>query len=241
MRGRARVRLTAQSTSSRPFRRSVTASAARADSQQWHGKTEPLATRLDQLPIRPDAIICTHEFTDHCHQDTLTTGVSPDTPIVCGTAQTYKRVRGFEHFRSVIAAPYYREGTPTPTQFAPLPPELSFVYLPTRKLGDLARLHGALVVMWARGEGERRAAVVLSPHGVPPDVVEAWRRDEPEVEVLALLHSLDIVSNPWWLGAAVVPRASLTITGGVVALGHPSAVRLSKALKPRCARASPLE
>jgi len=129
-------------------------------------------------------------------------------------------VRGFEHFRSVIAAPYYREGTPTPTQFAPLPPELSFVYLPTRKLGDLARLHGALVVMWARGEGERRAAVVLSPHGVPPDVVEAWRRDEPEVEVLALLHSLDIVSNPWWLG-------------GVVALGHPSAVRLSKALKPR--------
>ncbi|KAI9047444.1 hypothetical protein LZ554_008163 [Drepanopeziza brunnea f. sp. 'monogermtubi'] len=158
-------------------RRGVTAAAA-------------AAAAAEESPL--DAIIVSHEFTDHMHRETLLEA-PPCIPVFAAT-KAASAIRSWGHFDSVSEVPRFT-GDWRESSSRPLPDwvGISRVAYAGR---DLLFYHSAVMVTFTLGsESEFGAeAVIYTPHGISPADLAPVAKAEPPVQTLALLHGLADIS-----------------------------------------------
>ena len=186
-------------------------------SKQWHlikssvrtiaelnkilGDVEPSTSNLagrDEHECRSfiDAVIISHEFTDHCHRATLLE-VDQTVPVFATTKAT-RLVRSWKHFNTVIDMANFTACTDwCTTSVGPLPAWVGISRLVTSS--DALYYHSAIVICVERPETSDEAvdALIYTPHGVEISTLSVLATASPRVDVLALLHGLHDVSLKW--------------------------------------------
>jgi L-ascorbate metabolism protein UlaG (beta-lactamase superfamily) len=166
-----------------------------------------------------DAVAISHEFTDHCHKDTLLE-VHPNVPVFA-TEQAAGLVSGWKHFRTVVTTPTFRDNADWHDySLSPLPSWLSISRLTADK--DALFYHSALLITFAThpflshltpkkrsslsiyGDGgedlasstqsEAAECVIYTPHGIPHAALTPIATADPPLHTLAFLHGLHDVS-----------------------------------------------
>ncbi|CAL3973740.1 unnamed protein product [Diplocarpon coronariae] len=140
-----------------------------------------------------DAIIVSHEFTDHMHKDTLLE--APPTIPVLATTKAASAIRSWKHFEFVTEMPRFtRDWRESSLNLVPDWVGVSRVAYPGQ---DLLYYHSAVMITFrvsgdsAEAEAE---AVIYTPHGIPPDDLVPVAEAKPAIRTLALLHGLSDVS-----------------------------------------------
>ncbi|TVY44939.1 hypothetical protein LOCC1_G005907 [Lachnellula occidentalis] len=132
-----------------------------------------------------DAVVVSHEFTDHMHKDTLME-IPPQVPIFAST-KAADIIRGWKRFDTVLEIPRF-EGDWRKSSISPLPEWLGISRVAYAG-ADMLYYHSAVMIAFSSGgvEGE---AVIYTPHGISPDDVAPVAAAEPKLRTLALLHGL---------------------------------------------------
>ncbi len=143
-----------------------------------------------------DAVAISHEFTDHCHKETLLE-VHPGVPIFA-TQKAAKLVKSWKHFKHVVETPIFSDSTKDYcTTLLPLLPEwLTISRLVTEN--DALHFHSALLIVFdvtrAVDQSTETEAVIYSPHGIQPSSLACVANATPPIHTLAILHGLHDVS-----------------------------------------------
>ncbi|KAG4429135.1 hypothetical protein IFR05_015378 [Cadophora sp. M221] len=151
-------------------------------------KSQPTSTKS---PI--DAILISHEFTDHMHKETLLEA-SPSIPVFAST-KAASAIRSWRHFAFVAEIPRFG-GDWRESSSSPLPEwvGVSRVAYPGQ---DLLYYHSAVMVTFRSaqwGGGEEVEAVIYTPHGISPSDLAPVAEARPRIKTLALLHGLQDIS-----------------------------------------------
>ena len=181
-----------------------------------------LARDLDG-PI--DAVIISHEFTDHCHEQTLRS--LPDVTPVFATNNACRLIRRWNYFHHVFEIPLLND---RPEKFTlaslserqggvKMPETVSVGYLPEKGFLALPALHGATCLSFLINEEQWRSLLYI-PHGCRHSSMVDWFREQSRVTVSVLLQGFHTVSNPPWLG-------------GLLNYGCDEAAKLAVALRAR--------
>ena len=144
-----------------------------------------------------DVVIISHEFTDHCHKDTLFE-VQPNIPIFA-TKTAADLIRSWKRFNYVREIPNFSEKDLdwTKTSQNPLPKWLGISRLVTET--DPLYFHSAILIAFNLGfatlvdnqaKGETSEAVIYSPHGIHAQDLRHLPLASPPFQTLALLHGL---------------------------------------------------
>ncbi|GJC94817.1 hypothetical protein ColKHC_03643 [Colletotrichum higginsianum] len=170
-------------------------------STQWH-VVEPSVKTMDQLNAllagleagsgEPrvtdksyiDAVVISHEFTDHCHQATLEE--LPASTPVCATDKAAKLIRSWKHFDSVSTIPDFlssRKDWKDDSSSSRLPPWVGIERVTSP--GNAMNFHSAVMVAFDLGKTE---AILYSPHGIRAADLACVR--DSGFSTLALLHGL---------------------------------------------------
>ncbi|KAF2033056.1 hypothetical protein EK21DRAFT_98611 [Setomelanomma holmii] len=176
-----------------------------------------LAAASEDPPTLIDAVAISHEFTDHCHKDTLLE-VHKDVPVFA-TEQAAKLVTAWSHFRTVVTTPTFKdEADWHDYSLLPLPSWLGISRLTASK--DALFYHSALLITFAthpflphatpkkrsslsiNGDGveelsmysEGAECVIYTPHGIPHPALTPIATADPPLRTLAFLHGLHDVS-----------------------------------------------
>ncbi|KZF22093.1 hypothetical protein L228DRAFT_247713 [Xylona heveae TC161] len=172
---------------------------------------------------RIDAVVISHEFSDHCHKDTLLE-VDSSVPVFA-TEKAARLVKSYNHFDTVREVPNFSGGKwHWPAVLDPLPKWLSIwkVYSQT----DALYYHTAILISFKADtlkDGHSRPShvtrgIVYTPHGVEHENVSVIADALPRIETLALLHGLHDVS--------IANRGQLN-------LGAHNGLKVQRALCPR--------
>lgn len=140
-----------------------------------------------------DAVAISHEFTDHCHKQTLLE-VHPDVPVFA-TQKAAKLVASWKHFRHVLETPGFSDSTKDwcVTSVSLLPEWLSIARLVTEN--DALYFHSALFIVFdVTGTGDKSEAFIYSPHGIKASSLTCVANASPPIKTLAQLHGLHDVS-----------------------------------------------
>ena len=136
-----------------------------------------------------DAVVISHEFTDHCHQATLEE--VPRTVPVFTTTKAAGLIRSWKHFDDVFDTALFGKKTDwRTTSRSPLPSWLGIARLVTP--GDALYYHSAIVICFQITD--KAESVIYTPHGVEAASFSAIHLAEPFVENFAFLHGLHDVS-----------------------------------------------
>lgn len=135
-----------------------------------------------------DAVVISHEFTDHCHKDTLME-LPRATPIYAADVAA-DLIRSWEFFDQVITTPALSCGEPWSQLTAvgsSLPGWLAIgrVITPDNAL----YYHAAVLIAFDLQAGDGAEAVIYSPHGINSDDLAAATKSSG-LNTLALLHGL---------------------------------------------------
>lgn len=189
-------------------------------STQWH-VVEPAVQTIQELEevlaelgdgkasagsTQIDCVAISHEFTDHCHQATLTE-LPRGVPIVA-TEKAADLIRSWGHFDTVITTPGFSPSTTDwrdvlVDQTGTLPPWLGVGRVITQ--GNALYYHSAVIIAFDLGYSpnqratrskdaapqKQSEAVIYSPHGIKGPDLECVRA--AGIKTLALLHGLDDV------------------------------------------------
>jgi hypothetical protein len=141
-----------------------------------------------------DAVVISHEFTDHMHRDTLLE-IHPSVPIQA-TAKAANIIQSWNHFSTVFQIPNFKAQWIGNTNHL-LPPWLSVTRL-AYEGQDLLYYHAAVVISFASDypDDEEQEAVIYTPHGISPRDVQTLQTAQPHIKTLALLHGLQDISLP---------------------------------------------
>lgn len=205
-----------------PWLRGPQSDVASWFSKQWHA-VEPsvqtiseLQDRLEDIddlikphkrrPKRPspnqiDLVICSHEFSDHCHKETLLE-IDPTTPVFA-TQKAANLIRSWNHFLVVRDTPPFSQKNPDwrNTSVDPLPLWLGVSRLVTD--ADALYYHSAVLITFNVDANRRGGkltgidaaeAVIYTPHGIRADDLRHLPLAQPPLTVLALLHGLHDIS-----------------------------------------------
>ncbi|KAF2681153.1 hypothetical protein K458DRAFT_392379 [Lentithecium fluviatile CBS 122367] len=227
-----------------PWLKGPQSDVARWFSQQWHAtesavgsiaEVEALARQVEilvgglrlgkgslrlkaaaEIETFIDAVAVSHEFTDHCHKDTLLE-VHKDVPVFA-TEEAAKLISSFSHFRTVITTPTFSAENPDWHDYSllPLPSWLGISRLTATK--DALYYHSALLITFATHpflpptpkkrsslsiygdeepsstSSEAAECVIYTPHGIPHAALSPIAQADPPLHTLAFLHGLHDVS-----------------------------------------------
>ncbi|ORY15684.1 hypothetical protein BCR34DRAFT_477440 [Clohesyomyces aquaticus] len=163
-----------------------------------------------------DAVAISHEFTDHCHKDTLLE-VHKDVPVFA-TGKAATLISSFKHFRTVITTPTFtsEDGDWRNYSLAPLPTWLSISRLTASP--DALYYHSAILITFAthpylpttprkrtsasmfpdpaaESTGPEAAeCLIYTPHGIRHTALAPIAMADPPLHTLAFLHGLHDVS-----------------------------------------------
>ncbi|KAK6431240.1 hypothetical protein LTR95_012599 [Oleoguttula sp. CCFEE 5521] len=154
-----------------------------------------------------DAVALSHEFTDHCHEETLKE-VGKDVPIFAAK-KAAKLIQGWHHFRTVVSVPVYKPGDGLDwreTSLLPLPAWIGISRLEQKS--DPVGLHAALMIAFDNGrrssaagqsvehidEEDTAEALFHTPHGISHGAIATIiQQANPSIRTIALLHGLSDV------------------------------------------------
>lgn len=175
-------------------------------STQEHASPSSIQDINRDLGVSIDAVIISHEFTDHCHEQTLLS-LSPATPVFA-TTNAAKLIRRWNHFDHVFDIPIL-DGRPdqftlraltngrTPSS---MPETISVGYIPEKKFLALPSLHGATCISLLADTLSHWHSLLYIPHGCEPTSIRQWLTKQSNVTICALMQGFDRVANPIWLG-----------------------------------------
>jgi hypothetical protein len=147
-----------------------------------------------------DAILISHEFTDHMHRETLLE-VPSHVPVFAGD-KAASIIRSWKHFDTVHPLPIFGSDSSSSernydwrtTSRSPLPPWIGLSRLPADKK-DLLNYHSALLIAFQNNPQTPTAqAIIYTPHGLPPTSLPPLTTATPPIETLALLHGLHSIT-----------------------------------------------
>lgn len=144
---------------------------------------------LAQEPGRGiDAIVVSHEFTDHMHKDTLLE--APTHIPVFAATKAAAAIRSWKHFEHVEEIPRFG-GDWRESSSKQLPDWIGLSRVAFAGQ-DLLYYHSAVMVAFRSTsvEGEEAEAVIYTPHGVSTADLAPVATASPAVKTLALLHGL---------------------------------------------------
>ncbi|KAL9137682.1 MAG: hypothetical protein Q9175_001100 [Cornicularia normoerica] len=144
-----------------------------------------------------DAVVVSHEFTDHCNKHTLLE-LDSDTPVFA-TKSAADLIRSWHHFRVVQETPPFpaTDSDWRNTSLNPLPKWLGISRMVTRS--DALYYHSAILVTFdlysidVKGPSEfleAAEAIIYTPHGIHANDLSHLPSATPAVKTLALLHGL---------------------------------------------------
>lgn len=177
-------------------------------SQQWHAIPSALQTikAVDELAQqledaissatpawKPatfiDAVVVSHEFTDHMHQQTLLE-VDPSVPVYA-TAKAANIIASWKHFKTVNTVEKitgsgrdWKE-----TSKPPLPAWLGICRV-AYEGSDMLYYHSAVLITWQLAPDQKVEACIYTPHGIAPEDLKPVASAMPPIHTLALLHGL---------------------------------------------------
>ena len=190
---------------------SLTADNGSSDKDINPSATKPPLSSSSPTTSNPiDTVVLSHEFTDHTHKPTLLQ--LPRLTRVYATTKAASLVKSWDYFDSVVEVPVLKDASKWRDQTANLTP-LAGTAPPAdkeqwvgvgrlMKSGDAFYYHSALSITFDVGGSNGTEAIVYTPHGVKPDVLDPLHTppssaDKPRIRVLALLHGLHDVSLDW--------------------------------------------
>ena len=154
---------------------------------------------LDQSSRRSyiDAVIISHEFTDHCNKHTLLE-LGPDTPVFA-TKSAANLIRSWRHFRLVQEIPPFcaAQSDWRKTSLDPLPKWVGISRMVTRS--DALYYHSAILVTFDLYSTDIKRpsdgldvaeAIIYTPHGIHANDLSHLPLATPAIKTLALLHGL---------------------------------------------------
>ena len=147
-------------------------------------------------PYFIDAVCCSHEFTDHCHEATLRE--LPPTVPVFGPKKAATLVRSWSHFENVEEIPVYLAGFDWhPPADSLLPSWVGIGRLHTKNDAPI-HFHSALLISFALSPSADSTgaaeAIVYTPHGIHADSLAFVHSHKYPIDILALLHGLHDIS-----------------------------------------------
>lgn len=167
-----------------------------------------------------DAVAVSHEFTDHCHKETLLE-VHPDVPVFA-VKEAAKLIESWKHFRSVNVINVFGKEDDTDWRSTSTPPLPEWIGI-SRLLSteDVLNYHSAVMIAFNNrhrdgnlklqkldcagkngtrkrhhaatepDEDDESAEIVLyTPHGVQPSDLTVIPKASPALTTLAFLHGL---------------------------------------------------
>jgi hypothetical protein len=150
-----------------------------------------------------DAVAISHEFTDHCHKNTLLT-VDRDVPVFA-TEKAATLIRSWGHFRDVHTVPPFTSASSDwrANSLPPLPEWLSISRIVAEK--DTQYSHSALVIAFnttpftysfssSISAYDAAEVVIYTPHGVTAEALAPVSEADPPLHTLALIHGLHDVA-----------------------------------------------
>lgn len=143
-----------------------------------------------------DAVVISHEFTNHCHKATLHE-INPNVPVFA-SGKAARLIRSWNHFSIVIEMPMFSAGQDwRTTSTPPLPDWLGISRIVTNS--DALYYHSAVLICMSDPESTTEAAkaVIYTPHGLAAETVVTITTADPPINALALLHGLHDVSIAW--------------------------------------------
>ena len=168
-----------------------------------------------QLETFIDAVAVSHEFTDHCHKDTLLE-IHPSVPVFA-IKEAAKLIEGWRHFQTIITLDTFgADGNRDwkRTSVPPLPEWIGISRLLQKE--DVLNYHAALMITFNLNErpaskrpkssssrkhretpsldssanDEAAEAVIYTPHGMYSGDLNLITDAEPPIQTLAFLHGL---------------------------------------------------
>lgn len=164
-------------------------------STQEHVVRSSVENVEEELKTKIDAILISHEFTDHCHEATLKS-LSRQTPIFA-TKNALNKIRQWNFFEKTGEIRNLTE--PIENFCFDSDRSISVGYLPEKGFLGLPSLHGALCIAFRVDENFWNCLLYVA-HGCRLESIELWFRSNPNVRCVALLHGFEKISNPFWLG-----------------------------------------
>ena len=148
-----------------------------------------------------DAVIVSHEFTDHCHKDTLLE-IHSDTPVFA-TKVAANSIRSWDHFKLVHDIPVFSNKSLdwTETLLDSLPKWLGISRIVTKT--NILYFHSAILIafdlardacMENQAKVKTSEAIIYTPHGIHAQDLHYLPLAEPPLQALALLHGLHEVT-----------------------------------------------
>lgn len=143
-------------------------------------------------------IVISHEFSDHCHKETLL-AIDSETPVLA-TTRAVSLIRSFKHFRHIQEIPLF-SGSGQDCRERNLPPIPKWLSI-SRLVGsyDPLNFHAALLIAFdidsnRNGVGVESSpeAIIYTPHGIHASSLRHIVDAEPPVRTLALVHGLHVV------------------------------------------------
>lgn len=144
-----------------------------------------------------DAVVVSHEFTDHCHKATLLE-LDPTVPVFA-TNKAAELIRSWGHFEQVVEPPPFSIQEPDwrKTLHRFLPGWIGISRIVTRD--DSLYYHSAIMIAFDlepkllthshSGEGSAES-VIYTPHGIQAQDLECLNDASPALSTLALMHGL---------------------------------------------------
>lgn len=156
-------------------------------------------TRLDQNRHTRyiDAVVVSHEFTDHCNKDTLLE-LDPETPVFA-TKTAAELIRSWNHFTLIQETPpsSAEDSDWRKTSLSPLPNWIGISRIVTES--DALYYHSAILVIFDLASSSSAGpsavfppaeAITYTPHGIHAHDLSYLPCAVPPIRTLALLHGL---------------------------------------------------
>jgi hypothetical protein len=192
-----------------PWLRGGQSDVAKFFSQQWHAtesivqsihEVEEVVQRIEWDAISStsewnekieqftfDAVVVSHEFTDHMHKETLTE-VDPRIPVFA-TKRAAGSIKSWRYFENVFDIQNFTGRTEITASWGKvLPPWLSIHRLVSDG-NDLLYYHTAILIVF-ENESLGREAIIYTPHGISPADIGHLVSSTPPIQTLVLLHGL---------------------------------------------------
>ncbi|KAF2758625.1 hypothetical protein EJ05DRAFT_537957 [Pseudovirgaria hyperparasitica] len=170
------------------------------------GEEEGLRVSSEPGPSQIDVVAISHEFTDHCHKETLMQ-VHPDVAVFAND-RAVSVIQGFKHFRTIVPIPAFQPDGDTDWRITSLPPLPDWVSI-TRLINpaDALYYHAALMITFPSSQSQKPAdspisspvdmpaeAIIYTPHGISASAIPDLRSLSPPIHTLALLHGLHAIT-----------------------------------------------